>query len=373
MISGKEEFFNLVEEGRKGKNIGLSIGSPKLEMYMDGFLPGTSYLIGGASGTGKSTYMLWAMVYQPLIHYLKGEGQELDPHWLMFNLEMTRSQVYAKLVSMYIFDNFGIELKFKKIFSRGKDCILSDEEFNILQQCSGFIDELDKRITNYEGVLTEAIYVTEVTKELKKFGVWKDNKYFPFNPNQVLGISIDHCSMTKATNGRSKKEEMDAISRNSVIFRNTCTIVSPIHVAQFNRGSGSDERLKQGMQDPTQNDFKDSGALYDDSQVVLAVFSPHKYKMTSYRKYNIKVLEQTFIATFLLKSRFGTSDILVPMGFYGDCSHYNELPKPDEIYDYEKYTSPNYILEKDNSSIVEQELDNFIERDESNNDFNFVL
>lgn len=179
--------------------------------------------------------------------------------------------------------------------------------------------------------------------------------------------------MIKASNGRSKKEEMDSISRNSVQFRNTCKIVSPIHVAQFNRGSGSDERLKQNMQDPNQNDFKDSGSLYDDSQVVLAVFSPHKYKLNNYRKYNISILEQVFIGVFLLKSRFGTSDILVPMGFYGDCSHYCELPKPDEIYDYERYTSPNFLLEKDSSSMVEQELDNIIETDQSKNDFNFVL
>lgn len=52
MISGKEEFLNLVREGREGSNIGLTIGSKKLETYMDGFLPGTSYLIGAASGAG---------------------------------------------------------------------------------------------------------------------------------------------------------------------------------------------------------------------------------------------------------------------------------------------------------------------------------
>ena len=52
MISGKEELFQLIEEGRRGNNIGLTIGSPKLEVYMDGLLPGTSYLIGAASGVG---------------------------------------------------------------------------------------------------------------------------------------------------------------------------------------------------------------------------------------------------------------------------------------------------------------------------------
>ncbi len=51
-ISGLEEFFQLVKEGREGHNIGLSTGSPKLDLYTDGVLPGTSYLIGGASGSG---------------------------------------------------------------------------------------------------------------------------------------------------------------------------------------------------------------------------------------------------------------------------------------------------------------------------------
>ena len=51
---------------------------------------------------------------------------------------------------------------------------------------------------------------------------------------------------------------------------------------------------------------------------------------------------------------------------------FHELPKPDEIYDYERYTNPNYILE-DNSSIVEQELDDITELDDSNENFNFAL
>ena len=76
MISGKEELFQLIEEGRRGNNIGLTIGSPKLEVYMDGLLPGTSYLIGAASGVGKSTYTLYALVYKPLMQVINGENLE---------------------------------------------------------------------------------------------------------------------------------------------------------------------------------------------------------------------------------------------------------------------------------------------------------
>lgn len=58
------------------------------------------------------------------------------------------------------------------------------------------------------------------------------------------------------------------------------------------------------------------------------------------------------------------------MNFLGDCSHYVELPKPDEIYDYDKYTNAAYLLntEKDQpETFVSNNLDNSI------NDFNFTL
>lgn len=100
---------------------------------------------------------------------------------------------------------------------------------------------------------------------------------------------------------------------------------------------------------------------------MFALYSPHKNKRTNFRKYNISALEQVFIGIFLLKSRFGTSDILVPMGFYGDCSHYLELPRYDEIYDYEKYKTPNFILDQDNST-----LDN-VKCEDDNNNFNYTL
>ena len=345
-MSGTEEFIQLIEEGRKGNNIGLSIGSSKLESYMDGFLNSTSYLIGGASGSGKTTYTLYSFIYQPLMYFLSGEGIERDPYYIIFNLEMTKYQVYAKLVSMYIFDKYGEQIRFKEMFSRGKDCILTDEHFELIKQCKDFIDILDKRLICYDGSLNEETYIKTVNKELSRFGHWNEGKFIANNPKQIIGVVIDHVSLIKASSGRTKKDEMDAISRASVFFRNTTGIVSPIHVSQFNRSANSDERLKQAMQDPNASDFKDSGAIYEDSTVVIAVHSPHKFKLGTYRKYNIKELQQCFVAIFLLKSRFGTSDIMIPMGFYGDVSKYVELPKPDEIYDYEKYKNPYWTREE---------------------------
>ena len=373
-LSGLEEFFQLVDEGREGHNIGLSTGSAKLDLYADGYLPGVSFLIGGASGTGKTTSTLYRYVSCPLVAYLRGECQERDPHWKMFSLEMTRSQVYAKLVSMYIFDNYGVELRFKQIFSRGKDCILSDEEYELLTKCKDFIKILDERLSFFEGSLNEATYLKEMNEELEKWGTFEDGRYIPDNPHMILGVVIDHMTLIKASNGRSKKEEIDAISRDSVQIRNNTKIVSPIMISQFNRNSNGQERMKQGLQDPSIEDYKDSGSLVEDSMVVIGLFSPHKYKLSTYKKYNIKTLEQCFIGVFILKSRFGASDMMIPTGFYGDCSHYADLPKPENIYDYEKYTSPNWLLE-DEVQQLNAELNNVDEPKEIDNNSNlsFIL
>lgn len=102
--------------------------------------------------------------------------------------------------------------------------------------------------------------------------------------------------------------------------------------------------------------------------VVLSVFSPHKYKLSTYKKYNIKILEQSFIGLFLLKSRFGTSDIMIPMNFLGDISHYIEMPKPEEIYDWERYTNPNYLLEEPIN--IQDDTDT---SDDSIKSYNFTL
>ena len=61
-MTGKQAFYNLVDEGREGHNIGLSVGLKKLDWFIDGWLPGTSYLLGGGSGTGKSTLALYLFI-----------------------------------------------------------------------------------------------------------------------------------------------------------------------------------------------------------------------------------------------------------------------------------------------------------------------
>jgi hypothetical protein len=53
-------------------------------------------------------------------------------------------------------------------------------------------------------------------------------------------------------------------------------------------------------------------------------------------------------------------------------NYFYELPKPDEIYDYARYTNPNYLLEDSAKLDKPIEIDDNISVDDNSN-FNFVL
>ena len=58
-------------------------------------------------------------------------------------------------------------------------------------------------------------------------------------------------------------------------------------------------------------------------------------------------MQSRFRSITVLKNRYGESDIEVGTTFYGKCGLWKELPKSDEIYDYEKYLTSDYMRDKE--------------------------
>lgn len=104
---------------------------------------------------------------------------------------------------------------------------------------------------------------------------------------------------------------------------------------------------------------KDSGSPIQDSEIVLALFNPHREKLATYRGYDIRQLESKFRVITCLKNRYGESDIEVPCVFYGKIGIFKELPRPEEIYDYAKYETPDWLLTKDEEEKKIEEMSNF--------------
>ena len=84
--------------------------------------------------------------------------------------------------------------------------------------------------------------------------------------------------------------------------------------------------------------FDSSSASTQASEVVIAIFHPFREKLSKCEGYDIKKLTDSIRILQLLKNRNGKSDKNVGVNFFGSVGVWKELPKPEEINDYEPYT-----------------------------------
>ena len=359
-----DKLLTEIDRGRQGLNHGLSIGLPKLEGIMDGLTRSTYTLILSNSGAGKTTLALYSYVYKPIMQHLDDDDFKV----LYFSLEMSEESLYIKLLSMYIFEVYGIELSFKEILSRKKDYVLSDEHYELVKSCKDWIDKVEKHLEIYDKTVSANKVYAILKTRLEELGTFEETEtrqtYTPNNPNLLYEVIVDHIGLVKPSGG-SLKSEIDVLSGYLVWFREKCGI-SPTVIQQANREQGNIERYKQGKSAFTINDAKDSGNTVQDCNVMLALYNPWRDGLSTYKKYNIEILQGYFRSIMCLKNRYGDCDVEVAVNFFGAINTFHELPKYDEIYDYDKYTTPYYLLD---GTLLEKELD----KEENNNNLTFKL
>ncbi len=85
----------------------------------------------------------------------------------------------------------------------------------------------------------------------------------------------------------------------------------------------------------------------DGSEVVIALYYPYREKIARCEGYPIQnVLKKRFRLCQILKNRYGQADVNKGIVFYGEIGMFNELPKPEDIGDYEPYLSLDSLKPK---------------------------
>lgn len=262
-----KEFFDLVDRGREGKNKGCPLGLPKLEDYIGDLCSNETILVAANSGVGKTSIVLYSYLYRPL---MSEDCEKHDLHYCFFDFEMTSDQILAKLISIYLYETYGIILTFKDIFSRGqKDGepnVLSDEYYELLQQCIPILERFASRIDFFPDAKTHESYIETLFDWVSKFGTFEnpfngfgENTFTPNNPEQILCVITDHFNMLSP--GPTIKATIDNIANDCVSARNMCKILTFVHIMQLNRGASGGERLKAQMYEPQDSDFRDSSVV----------------------------------------------------------------------------------------------------------------
>jgi replicative DNA helicase len=323
-----QRMMNMVKRGLQGLNKGIAMGLPRLEAVMDGIQRQTYSIIAGGTGSGKTTLALYSYVYRPIMDHLG----DMKFRVVYFSLEMTAEILLAKILSLHIFETYGIELSYKDIMSRQE--ILSDDYFQLIESCIPWLEEFCKHVTIYDSGMSALGLYAVLSKYAEKHGTFTDTEtskhYEPFIKDELVLIIVDHLGLLNLNTGQTKKDAMDLASKFLMRFRNTCAY-SPLVLLQINRGQSNMARVKEQRQEIELSDIKDTGGPSEDAEVILAIFHPHREKLGSHKGFNIRTLQDKYRAIQILKSRLGEADKSIGVNFFGSIGYWKELPKPEDM------------------------------------------
>lgn len=340
------DFLHLVDEGKKGNNIGLSTGLSKLDKIVYGVQRRNITLIGATSGGGKTTFALYSYVYQPLKQMLGDPRLKI----IYVSLEMNRETLIAKLLSLYIKDTFGEIVQYKDIFSLERK--ISDHHYELIQKSMQWLTTVESHLIIYDKPVDADKMDALIKGVLNTYGTFEEEskyhiKYIPKYENPYFIVVIDHIGIIQVPTGKTLKQEIDAVAAKLIWLKNTAGITAII-IQQVNRNAQNIDRRKLGLTELTMADFADSSGTQNAAETIIALNHPFREKLDSCRGYNIEKLCDRFRLISILKGRFGQSEIAFGASFYGEIGYFDELPLPNEMTDdyYDQVVKIDSIFKK---------------------------
>jgi hypothetical protein len=345
-----------IADGLEGKNNGLSMGFNRLNKYI-GIRKRIMTLVFGASGSGKTAYVHSAYILNPYDHYMKTKTKSnIKFKVILFSMERSKVYILAKWLSRKIFIDTGNLIPIQKMLGWW-DTKLTKEEHKLILEFEWYIKDLLEVVDIIEGAQNPTgiyKYVKNYAEENGKF-VQKDEYtkiYIPNNPNEIVIVVEDHLGLTKIEKGMtSKKEAIDKVSEYNQWFRDVLGY-SPVPVSQLTRNLSNPAFQKMDSFEPTIDDIKESGRPGEDSDVVISIFDPARFK-TNDVSYNAQKFIDTsnganyFRSIKILKNTYGEDSIRCGMGFQGATGIFKELPKSKEMdnFEFESLFNGSYFLD----------------------------
>lgn len=334
-----------IKSGLNGDYKGLSNGLDRINKYIFGVQKKCYYLLGGQSGTFKTTLADF-MLISALIDADK-QGIKMNVYYYSFEIdEITKKCNWLSNIAY---------IKYKKsippeVIKGLGDNRLTAEEQLIIDNCIEDLEVLWAKIkfvfrpTNPTGIYNDLWKAVGArgTFEYEDYINDKDEKKkrvisFTLNDEKEVNLLvIDHLYLLKKERGFSPKEFMDKMSEYNVELRNTLGM-SMLIVQQFNQGLSSVERQKFKGADlsPSQGDFRDSTNPYQDADVVLGIMNPGKLDMEECMGYDLNQIENMILLK-IIKNRLSSDNIAIGLQANPKAGNFTELP-PANIIDYSKF------------------------------------
>lgn len=329
-----DKVLNQIKDGINGKNVGLPFKFENFSNYIPNISKGRYILVGAETSVGKTAFVDDVFIYYPLefIHSnLNINNYKLNV--LYFSYEISKEEKIAKCICRRLFKKYNIDISPNILLSRGKFKLDKNIQEKIIEE-KEYFEKLESNITFFDNPENP----TGIRNYVKKYVEEHYNKiehnefnieYEEKNKNQYTFIVIDHAALVRKERGFNTKENIDKLSEYIIEFRNKYNITI-ILIQQFNRNLETVERRKQETLYPQLSDFKDSSNSQADANLILGLFSPHRYKLQTFNNFIVNDNEP-IRGLFILKNRDGESDKATVLDFKGSCGIFKEKQKTNEL------------------------------------------
>ncbi len=362
--------LKVFQQGKEGKNMGLSTGFSKLDKAIGGVKRGRVYSVGAESKVGKTTFVDFSFVINAWLDYLEKvkENPNLDLQFIYFSYEIKRIFKEFDFAAHFFYRDY----KLSSFKHKGKNYNISGTYL-----MGELIDHEDKLIVvkeEHEKILL-SIYKDRIIplfgeyslegKQIKKgiiiFLAQRDNPtgmrnfilsyaqehgkfikqtftnngksfekiigYKPKNPEKFTIVVTDHVRKLKSERGYTLKQTVDKWSEYTCELRDWCDF-SFVHICHINRSIGSIERIKFESETlhPTADDFKDTGNLGEDSDYVITMFDPtvEKYKLKSHFGLELGAYPD-YRSVHLVNARNAPCPQHLQLQMYGHIKYFEEI------------------------------------------------
>src|SRR5574344_119611 len=328
-----------------------SIPSPFIRSSDDflGIEQAKYYVVTAGTKMSKTQFGSYVFIYTTLM-YAYEHPEQATVNVFYYPLEETQEDVMTRFMCyiLYKLSGYKIRVSPTDLKSTKNDKPLDIEVIELLksEEYNNILEFFESHIifsssTNPTGVYNECkkyakengtIYYKK-QKIKDELGQIKEIDAFDYyelnNPNAYNIIFIDHVSLLSTERGMSLKQTIDKLSEYCVILRNRYKFSPGVIQQQAFAGEGLDAFKENKLRSTTAN-LADSKYPARDANIVLGLFSPFKYELKDYMRYDITKLRDNVRFLEVLINRGGSMGGIIALYFDGAVNYFNELPPPED-------------------------------------------
>lgn len=350
-----EELVNRRNRILNGQINCIPLSFPRLRTWLPGIEKRRYTIITANQKIGKSKLADYMYVYEPFFYMIEHPDQ-LKFKVLYFTLEMGKKEKFYEFLCHLLYRLDGIRISPTNLKSTNADRPCPEEVLNLIrsEKYQAYIRKFKETVIYIDDVRNP----TGIYKRIRGFmlergqfhykkGTVKDDNglpmeidmidYFEYADNdEYVEVILDNYSNLAQESGLDKRANIEKMSKYAIDLRDMfdvhfCAIQ---HQAQAQEGI---ENQKLNKLYPSSDGLADCKTTTRDANLVLGLFSPYKYGLTTYENYDITKFKNNIRFLLVIEDRDnGAGGQVCPLLFDGEVSSFNELPLPDNKREIEK-------------------------------------